>query len=98
MHYRWNSHTDFTAWHDIVCSALGIPYPNRNAASGEIDYQAQWTTAYTEVIQVAADDWRAFVEDDIAGQFPVGLGVLSDPPPSPSLPDEWMSVDEGFDL
>jgi hypothetical protein len=82
MYYRWNSHTDFAAWHDTVCVARGIPHPNRNVATGEIDYDAQWTTAYTEAVEVAVNDWRAFVEDDIATQFPEGLGTPSDPPPS----------------
>lgn len=80
MHYRWNSHTDFTAWHNTVCTGLGIPHPNRNTATGVINDDAQWTTAYTEAIEVAADDWRAYVEDDIAAQFPDGLGTPSDPP------------------
>ena len=88
MHYRWNSHDDFVAWHDLVCAALGIPHPNRNAATGEIDYDAQWTTAYTTVTEVAADDWRAFVEDDIAAQVPDGLGVPSEPPSARPLPQE----------
>ena len=83
MHYRWNSHTDFTAWHNTVCAGLGIPHPNRNTATGVIDDDAQWTTAYTEAIEVAADDWRAYVEDDIAAQFPDGLGTASEPPPTP---------------
>lgn len=88
MYYRWNSHTDFTMWHDTVCVALGIPHPNSNGATGEIDYDAQWTTAYTEAVQVATDDWRAYVEDEISAQFPSGLGTPSEPPPSISFPDE----------
>lgn len=82
MHYAWNARTDFDAWHDTVCDALGIPHPNRNTATGEIDYDAQWTTAYAEATEVTADDWRAFVEDDIAARFPDGLGTPSEPPPS----------------
>lgn len=86
MWYSWSSYADFTAWHDATCAALGIPHPNRNAATGEIDYGAQWTTAYTEVTEVVADDWRAFVEDDIAAQFPNDLGTPSQPPPAQQLP------------
>lgn len=88
MFYLWTSHTDFDAWHTTVCEALGIPHPNRNAATGELDVDAQWTTAYTEVTEVAGDDWRAYVEDDIAAQFPDGLGTPSDPPPSTPFPQE----------
>lgn len=82
MWYRWTSQESFDAWHDAVCVALGIPHPNRNAATGEIDVDAQWTTAYTNVTEVAADDWRASVEDHVAADFPDGLGTPSDPPPA----------------
>ncbi len=88
MFYLWTSHTDFDAWHTTVCEALGIPHPNRNAATGELDVDAQWTTAYTEVTEVAGDDWRAYVEDEIAAQFPDGLGTPSDPPPYDPFPEE----------
>lgn len=86
--YLWTSHEDFSAWHEVTCAALGIPHPNRNAATGQIDYEAQWTTAYTKVIEVAVNDWRAFVEDDIATQFTNGLGTPSYPPPSAPFPQE----------
>lgn len=82
MHHRWTSRTDFDVWHDAVCVALGIPHPNRNAATGEVDPYAQWTTAYTNPVEVAPDDWRAFVEDNIAAAHPDGLGAPCDPPPT----------------
>ena len=88
MWHSWTCRTDFGAWHDVACAVLGIPHPNRNAATGEIDYDAQWTAAYTEVTEVAFDDWRAYVEDEIAAQFPDGLGTPSDPPPSTPFPEE----------
>lgn len=88
MYYLWPTKADFNTWHDTVCTALGIPHANCNAATGEIDDDAQWTTSYTVVTEVAADDWRAFVEDKIATQFPDGLGVPSEPPPAQSLPEE----------
>ena len=81
--YRWPSVAEFTTWHDAACAALGIPHPNRNAATGEIDPDAQWTTAYTEPTVVAADDVRAFVDDDVAALVPDGLGAPSAPPPAP---------------
>jgi len=86
MFYLWTSRAAFDAWHDGVCAALSIPHPNRNAATGEIDYDAQWTTSYTDVAEVAADDWRAFVEDEIAAAHPDGLGVPCDPPPPDTMP------------
>jgi hypothetical protein len=78
MHYRWPDVQAFNAWHDSACAALGIPYPNRNAATGEIDDDAQWTTAYTQ--PVVGEDVRAVVEPDVAALVPVGLGVPCDPP------------------
>jgi hypothetical protein len=87
MHYRWPSLAAFDAWHDAACAALGIPHPGRNAATGEVDPDAQWTTAYTEPTVVTDDDVRAVVEDDVAQLVPEGLGVPSDPPPSPQLDD-----------
>lgn len=81
--YSWPSLADFDAWHTTVCTALGIPHPGRNAETGEIDESAQWTTAYTAAVEVAADDWRAVVEPAIAATYPNGLGTPCDPPPSP---------------
>lgn len=80
MFYLWTSRAAFDAWHDGVCAALGIPYPNSNVATGEIDPDAQWTLRYTDVIEVAPNDWRAFVENDIASVFLDGLGTPCDPP------------------
>ena len=83
MWHQWPDLAAFTAWHDAACVALGIPHPNRNAASGEIDEQAQWTTAYTEPTVVSDGDVRAVVEDHVAALVPHGLGVPCDPPPVP---------------
>lgn len=84
MFYTWSSLQAFETWHNSAKTALGIPYPGRNAATGEIDENAQWTTAYTEPIVVTEDDVRAYVEDHVAELVPKGLGVPSEPP---SLPD-----------
>lgn len=86
MFYSWSSLNLFNAWHESAKVALGIPYPGRNAATGEIDENAQWTTAYTEPTVVADDDVRAYVEDTVALLVPDGLGVQSEPPLSPDLP------------
>lgn len=86
MFYSWPSLELFEAWHNAAKVALGIPYPNRNAATSEIDENAQWTTAYTEPVVVADDDVRAYVEQTVADLVPDGLGVPSEPPPSPDLP------------
>jgi len=82
MYYRWSSLAAFTDWHNAICAELGIPHPNRNAATGEIDPDAQWTTAYTEPIIVSDDDVRAVVEDHVA-TLVAGLGEPSEPPPTP---------------
>jgi hypothetical protein len=79
MWHQWPDLAAFTAWHDAACAALGIPHPGFNVASGEIDEQAQWTTAYTSPV-VTATDVRAVVEHDVAALVPDGLGVPCDPP------------------
>lgn len=82
IYYKWSSLDAFNIWHDAAKLALGIPFPGRNAATGEIDESAQWTTAYTEPIIVSETDVRAFVEDHIAALIPEGLGVpLQEPDP-----------------
>lgn len=81
--YSWISLAAFDAWHSTVCNGLGIPHPNYNAATGEIDSDAAWTTKYTDVYEVAPDDWRAIVYDDIANDYSDGLGAPSEAPPSP---------------
>lgn len=87
MFYRWISVDAFNAWHVAAKTALGIPYPGRNAATGEIDEFAQWTTAYTEPTVVADNDVRAYVEDKVAILVPEGLGVPSESPSAPSSID-----------
>jgi hypothetical protein len=84
--YTWPSEDEFDAWHADACTALGIPHPGVNQATGEIDEDAQWTTAYTSVVEVAAADWRAYVEASVAELVPDGLGAPSEPPPAPEVP------------
>ena len=86
MFYSWLTLDLFNAWHADACTALGIPYPGHNAATGEVDENAQWTTAYTEPVVVADDDVRAYVEQSVAELVPDGLGVPSEPPPAPDFP------------
>jgi hypothetical protein len=85
MWHQWSDLEAFTAWHTAACAALNIPHAGRNAATGELDETAQWTTAYTNPTVVAADDVRAVAEPDVAAQVPEGLGVPCDPPPAPDL-------------
>jgi len=86
MFYSWLSLDAFNAWHTDACIVLGIPHPNYNAATGEIDESAQWTTSYTEAVIVAEDDVRAYVEQSVAELVPDGLGTPSEPPLSPDFP------------
>jgi hypothetical protein len=81
--HHWPTLQAFNVWHTAACTALGIPHPGHNAATGQLDEAAQWTTAYTEPVVVAADDVRAVVEDDVAALVPDRLGVPCDPPPAP---------------
>jgi hypothetical protein len=80
MFYSWQSLSAFNEWHHRAMAFLGIPYPGRNARTGQIDEDAQWTDAYTNPIVVNASDVRAFVEEDIAISVSDGLGSLTDPP------------------
>jgi hypothetical protein len=89
MWHRWSDLEAFTVWHTAACAELGIPHAGFNAATGELDTDAQWTTAYTDPAVVAVDDVRAVVEPHVAALVPDGLGVPCDPPPAP---DEDSSI------
>ena len=80
MFYSWQSLSSFNAWHSHVKEVLGIPHPGRNARTGEIDEDAQWTDEYTNPVIVNQTDVRASVEDEIAVRFPDGLGTPANPP------------------
>lgn len=81
--YSWPDEASFNAWHSTVCTGLGIPHPGVNEATGEVDLDAQWTTAYTQAVEVTPTDWRAVVEPAVATVYTNGLGTPSDPPPTP---------------
>jgi len=79
MYYKFESGEAFEAWHSVVKEALGIPYPNKNSATGEIDENATWTTAYTALRTDDNGIEFAKVEADIAEQFSEGLGEPHEP-------------------
>lgn len=83
--YTWPTQADFDVWHDNVVQALNLPRIGNNAATGQPDPTAQATTAYTAVVEVAEDDWRAPVEAHIASDFADELGTPSEPPPQPFI-------------
>lgn len=83
MWYSFVSFDNFSIWHDSVCTGLGIPHPCVNAATGEIDENSQWVEAYTNVIEISENDWRAFIENDIAVNYSDGIGAPCDAPPIP---------------
>lgn len=78
--YSWPSLAAFNDWHAAAMTNQGIPHPGRNAATGEVDEMAQWTTAYTEATVVAADDVRARVQPEVAAAVPDGMGTPCDQP------------------
>lgn len=80
---RWPSVEAFDAWHLQAMIALDIPRPGRNALTGRLDMDSQWTVAYTEGIAVAADDVRALVLDDAEHIAPELIGEPCDPPELP---------------
>jgi len=86
--YSWESEEKFNVWHNVVCLSMGIPYPNSNLATGEIDLSATWTTAYTSLVKVSPNDYRAFVDEDVAINNPNSLGILCDESPQDLLPPE----------
>jgi len=79
MNYKWESDEAFEAWHSVVKEALGIPYPNKNSKTGEIDENATWTTAYTALRTDDNGVKFAKVEEEIAQQFSEGLGEPHEP-------------------
>jgi len=81
--YTWPTKTMFDQWHSVVIEGLGLPRVGHNAATGELEPDAAWTTRYTLVVKVAKNDWRAPVETTIANLFSDGLGEPSTPPPQP---------------
>jgi len=85
IYYTWPTEQAFDLWHAAVIEALNLPRIGVNAATGEPAPQKQQTIAYTTVVEVAADDWRAPVDPNIAAAHPDGLGTPSEPPPAPEL-------------
>ena len=86
--YTWPSIEAFNAWHADAMTDQHIPHPGRNAATGEIDPDAQWTEQYTAAVIVAVADVRARVQPEVAVAVPDGMGTPCDPPPSdPPTPD-----------
>lgn len=81
--YSWPSLPAFDSWHADAMTEQGIPHPNRNAETGEVDESAQWTVAYTSPVLVVDDDVRARVQPEVAAAVPNGMGVPCDPPPVP---------------
>lgn len=79
MMYKWQTVEAFDAWHETVKEALGIPYPNVNSKTGEIDENATWTTAYTNLREDDNGVKFAKVEEEIAAQYSEGLGEPHEP-------------------
>lgn len=80
--HTWPSKAAFDAWHATVVTGLGLPRIGHNAATGQPEPAKQQTTAYTAVVEVAVNDWRAPVGADIAAAYPDGLGAPSTAPPT----------------
>ena len=82
----WQTKAAFDVWHVAVVDGMNLPRIGVNQETGEPEPEAQWTTAYTEVYEVAPGDWRAPVEESVAEAYPSGIGVVCDPPPMPDVP------------
>jgi hypothetical protein len=85
----WVAFTDaaaFAAFHDAACADHGIPHPGRNAATGDVDPAAQWTTAYVDPVDDAGTIKANVTADDVTTY---GLTV-TDAPTAPTVPAwEW---------
>ena len=79
--YTWTSVAAFDVWHATVIAGLNLPRIGHNQATGQPEPSKQQTTAYTSIVEVAADDWRAPVANNIANTYTDGLGTPSEPPP-----------------
>jgi hypothetical protein len=79
--YTWPTEAAFDTWHSAVKAGLNLPRVGVNQATGSPEPDKCQTTEYTAVTEVAADDWRASVEDDVAAAYTDGLGSVSEAPP-----------------
>jgi len=76
----------FRMFHDTACADLGIPFAGSNAATGEPDPFAQWTTAYVDpwVVGLAREIMAEVADEDVATYR---LTPAKDPP-------VWSAIDE----
>jgi len=68
----------FRAFHDRACADLGIPYPGENAATGETDRDAQWTTAYVDPWVDVDGTIKALVRDEDVTAYDLKPGTEPD--------------------
>jgi hypothetical protein len=83
--YKFESQDLFDVWHEIVKADLGIPYPNKNLETGEIDEDAQWTTSFIEPYIVSETDLRIYLTDEYSDTYSQELGEVSEAPYNESL-------------
>ena len=83
--FSWKSLEDFNLWHNNVMKELKIPKHGVNQKTNKIDELSEPTTKYTDLIKVDKNDFRAFVEEEIANQFKNNLGEPSESPPTPKI-------------
>jgi len=79
--YKWDNLDSFNLWHDAVNSALGFPRFGENAATGEIDTEAQATDNYTQAV-IETNGVYALVDNAIANTYTDNLGIISEMPQS----------------
>lgn len=83
MWYLWPTQAAFDEWHAVAKSALGLPKPGINQATGEIDETAQWTTECANAVPTSVGV-VAFVSEEISLAAPDLLGEPTDSPYPPS--------------
>lgn len=62
--YKFPSREAFDVWHNKVCIELGLPKPSVDIYGNIVG--EPFTTSYTDVIEVAENDFRAQSEEKYA--------------------------------
>jgi len=75
--YKFESQAFFDEWHNQVKAQLGIPYPNKNLQTGEVDENAMWTTSFIEPLIVSENDLRIYLADEYSETYSEKLGEIS---------------------
>lgn len=75
--YSFTSKEAFDTWHEALKTELGYPLPSVDSEGNVLG--EPFTTEYTSVIEVAADDWRTVIDEQYAdGLTPSSAPIIKD--------------------